>query len=97
MTRTRSALLFFAAASLFSSVNVHADPIELLYLAGGELRSVGFDGTSFIGGYTSLETPNPEMSGISVIHAALSVSEPGTLALLSIGLLGMGLARLKRA
>jgi len=38
---------------------------SLLYLAGGELRSVGFDGTSFTSGFTSLETPVPEMTGIS--------------------------------
>jgi hypothetical protein len=46
-------------------VAANAGVESLLYLAGGELRSVGFDGTSFTSGFTSLTTPIPEMTGIS--------------------------------
>ncbi|MFZ2103634.1 MAG: PEP-CTERM sorting domain-containing protein [Oricola sp.] len=50
----------------FSSGAATAGPItSLYYLAGGELRSVGFDGTSFTGAFSTLEVPVPEMSGIS--------------------------------
>jgi hypothetical protein len=63
-------------------VNVaHAAPITDLYyvaLQGGtqELRSIGFDGTSFSGSYTTVATPSPQMDANSVFTLAAPSPNP---------------------
>ena len=57
---------------------------------GGALTAI-FRGNSF-----QLDEPNGRLDGTYSIQAATSVPEPGTLALLGIGLAGIGLVRRRR-
>jgi hypothetical protein len=65
MKMIKRLLALLIICGLTCPVAANAGVESLLYLAGGELRSVGFDGTSFTSGFTSLTTPIPEMTGIS--------------------------------
>ena len=100
MKMIKRLLALLIICGLTCPVAANAGVESLLYLAGGELRSVGFDGTSFTSGFTSLTTPIPEMVGISVIRTEEDVStvaEPSTVLLFGGSLIGLFFANARRS
>lgn len=95
----RRLLALLIICGLTCPMGANAGVESLLYLAGGELRSVGFNGTSFTSSFTSLETPVPEMVGISVIRTedVSTVAEPSTALLFGGSLIGLFFANARRS
>ena len=64
----------------------------MYYATGNALRVVGFDGTTFTSGFTELASLNPDWTAMSLVFGAEppgNIPEPGSLFLVTMGLIGL--------